>query len=166
MIAMSKATPQIELVASTLSGYAERGVFRGFSRDAIRRGVATFKIVWHHNRVFLLTFDVAKGELRFRDVLENVPASSPMYRELKEFVRSRHAADLPEHRRIESDKAQAQAFNRRGNVSLALAVKDGDLEYGTRKFVHLVHEMFVTFLADGNYFDYLVEAFDLDPDHL
>ena len=38
------------------------------------------------------------------------------------------------------------------------------LTYGTRKLIHLVHEIFLEFLAEGKYFEYQIEAFDLDPD--
>ena len=100
--------------------------------------------------------------MRFPLVLPNVPAG--MYRELKEFINARHAAELPDHRRIDSRKAQVAASNRGGNVKLSVRIIDGDDEYGARKLIHLVHEMFLTFLLDGRYYEYLVENFDLDQD--
>ena len=163
---MIKAHSQIDLVAGLLKGYAQRGVFRGFGAGAMRGGKATFEIAWHQNRIFNLIFDVEKGTMRFPQLLDNIPADSAMYVELKKFIKSRHAGDLPEHRRIDSQKAQVQPYNRKGVVSLVLRMNDGDCEYGARKFVHLIHEIFVTFLADGNYFEYMVENFDLDPDHM
>jgi hypothetical protein len=87
-----------------------------------------------------------------------------MYRELKGFIKARHAAELPDHRRIDSRKAHVVAYNRGGNVTLSLRVINGDDEYGARKLIHLVHEIFLTFLLDGRYYEYLVENFDLDPD--
>ena len=159
------ATPQIELVAETLEGYAKRGVFKGFSRGPVAHGKAAFRIAWHRDRIFELVFDPKTLAMRFPAVLPNVPADSTMYRELKEFIKSRHSADLPEHRRIDGDRAQVRATNRAGNVSLAVRVIDGDCEYGTRKLIHLVHEIFLTFLVDGH-FEYMVETFDLDPDHM
>ncbi len=33
-----------------------------------------------------------------------------------------------------------------------------------RQLIHLVHEIFMTFLLDGRYYEYMVETFDLDPD--
>ena len=156
---------QIELVAATLEGYAKRGVFKGFSRGPVGHGKATFRIAWHRDRIFELVFDLKTLAMRFPAVLPNVPADSTMYRELKEFIKSRHSADLPEHRRIDGDRAQVRVTNRAGNVSLALRVIDGNCEYGTRKLIHLVHEIFLTFLVDGH-FEYMVETFDLDPDHV
>lgn len=163
---MIEAQSQADAVRKLLEGYAARGVFRGFSAGAVRGGKATFKVVWHRSRVFDLVFDCEAATLRCPQVLANIPADSPMYRELKEFIKSRHADDLPEHRRTDRRKAQVQPYNRQGSVSLVLRIKDGDCEYGARKLIHLIHEIFVTFLADGNYLEYLVEVFDLDPDHM
>ena len=87
-----------------------------------------------------------------------------MYRQLKEFVASRQSENLPEHRRIIKQKARVRCTNRGGNVSLALVVEDGDYEYGARKLIHLVHEIFLGFLIDGPYSEYMVEAFDLNAD--
>jgi hypothetical protein len=157
--------PQIELVAETLEGYAKRGIFKGFSRGPVGRGKATFRIAWHRDRIFELVLDLKTLAMSFPAVLPNVPADSTIYRELKEFIKSRQSADLPEHRRIDGDRAQVRAYNRAGNVSLALRVKDGDCEYATRKLIHLVHEIFLTFLVDGH-FEYMVETFDLDPDRM
>ena len=157
--------PQIELVAETLEGYAKRGVFKGFSRGPVSRGKATFRIAWHRDRIFELVLDLKTLSMSFPALLPNVPADSTIYRELKEFIKSRHSVDVPEHRRIDSDRAQVRASNRAGNVSLALRVNDGDFEYATRKLIHLVHEIFLAFLVDGH-FEYMVETFDLDPDHM
>jgi hypothetical protein len=33
-----------------------------------------------------------------------------------------------------------------------------------RKLIRLVYEIFLTFLLDGRYYEYLVENFNLDPD--
>ena len=88
-----------------------------------------------------------------------------MYREFKEFVASRSSASLPDHRRIDPKKAAVRPSNRSGNVALTLTVKNSDYDYATRKLIHLVHEIFLVFLHEGHY-DYMVQVFDLDPDHL
>jgi len=87
-----------------------------------------------------------------------------MYKQFKEFVASRQSNETPAHRRIDTRKVQVECRNRGGNVSLAMVIVNGDYEYGARKLIHLVHEIFLGFLADGPYFDYMTEAFDMNPD--
>lgn len=103
--------------------------------------------------------------MRFPLVLPDVPAGSKMYLDLKKFIKARQSAELPDHRRIDAGKAQVGSYLRSGNVSLTLTVVNGDYQYGAQKLINLVHEIFLVFLADG-YFDYMVEAFDLDPDKM
>jgi hypothetical protein len=153
------------LVAGILENYANRGTFKGFSRGPVRAGTAKFKILWHRDRFFDLILDTKKKTLRFPVVLPEVPAASPMYREFKQFVASRHSASLPAHRRIDPKKAVVKPSNRSGNVALTSAVKNSDYEYATRKLIHLVHEIYLVFLQEAHY-DYMIKAFNLDPDHL
>jgi hypothetical protein len=160
-----RARSRIDLVAAILEGYARRGVFRGFSQKPVRRGKAAFTMVWHRDRVFELVFDYERNTMRFPLVLPNVPADSEMYAAFKAFVKSRHSDELPEHRRIDHRKAEVRSYNRAGNVSLTLTVKNGDCEYGARRLIHLVHEVFLTFLLDG-WYEYMVENLDLDPDRV
>ncbi len=159
------ASDTAQICATLLEDYAARGVFRGYSRAEDRRGKAVFRILWHRNRLFEFIVDPAKATLHFPVVLPDVPADSSMYREFREFVESQHSETLPEHRRIDPTKARVRCGNRGGDVSLTLQVVGNDYQYGVRKLIHLVHEIYMAFLMDGPYFEYMVEAFDLDPDH-
>ena len=156
----------IESVAGVLENYAQRGIFRGFSQGPVSGGKTVFKMTWHRDRQFELILDVPKKTMRFPLVLPNVPAGSEMYREFKAFVASRFSDDFPDHRRIDNSKVAIKPVCRSGSVSLTLTVKDGDFEYAARRLIHLVHEIFLVFLYDGKYYDYLVETFDLDPDRM
>jgi hypothetical protein len=156
----------IDVVASVLAGYAGRRVFHGFSRGRTSGGKASFQIAWHRGRVFELAFDADAGTLRLPELLTGVPADSTMYGDLKAFIRSRQSGDLPDHRRLDRHKIQIRTYNRGGIVSLVLKAKDGDSEYAVRKLVHLINEIYLIFLADGKYFEYLVETFNLDPDRM
>lgn len=157
---------RIEAVAETLERYARRGVFRGFSQppDA-PKGKAVFKLLWHHNRIFECIFETRKNTLRLPSVLPNIAADSALYEDFEQFVKSRHAPALPEHRRIDRRKAQIRCANEDGEVSLTLRIKNGDDEYGANRMIHLVNEIYLSFLPDQHY-EYMVEAFDLDPDHI
>lgn len=153
----------MEMVSEVLALYARRGVFRAFSEGASQRGKISFSIVWHHGRRFDVVLDMEKNVLRFHNVLSAVPANSAMYGELKDFVKSRQSHDVPEHRSINKRKAEVRPYNRRGNVSLSIEIKDADYVYATRKIVHLVNEIFLVFLIDGAYYEYLIETLGVDP---
>jgi hypothetical protein len=160
------AVSRIDIVAAVLAGYAERRVFQGFSRGPSSGGKASFQIAWHRGRVFELAFDARAGTFRLPDLLTGIPGESSMYEDLKVFIRSRQSDELPDHRRLDARKTQVRTYNRSGNVLLVMKVKDGDSEYAVRKLVHLINEIYLTFLAEGKYFDYLVETFNLDPDRM
>lgn len=156
---------RIEAVAATLENYARRGVFRGFSRGPVKNGIAAFRMVWHRDRVFDLVFDANRGTMRFPAVLPDVRAGSKMYADLKAFIKARQSGELPAHRRIDAKKARLASSVRGGAVSLALTVQNGDYQYGAQRLINLVHEIFLVFLADS-YYEYMIEAFDLDPDKM
>ena len=161
---MKTAVSQIDLVASALAGYPQRRVFQGFGRGEVLRGKVTFQIAWHRGRVFELTFDPRARTLRLPELLTDV--SSSMYEDLKDFIRSRQSDELPDHRRLDPRKMQLRTYNRRGNILLVVTIKNRNSEYAVRKLVHLINEIYLTFLADGKNFDYLVETFNLDPDRM
>jgi hypothetical protein len=160
------ASSCIERVADVLETYATRGVFRGFSRGPVSKGRATFKMTWHRDQLFELILDVPRKTLRMPLVLPEVPADSSMYAEFREFVESRQSENLPDHRRIDKSKARVRCGNKSGRASLTMTVQDDDFEYSARKLIGLVHETYLVFLNDGRYYDYMVEKFDLDPDHM
>lgn len=167
MSAASNSTSSaVETVADTLQEYARRGVFRGFSRGDTRNGKTTFKMMWHHDRLFELVFDASKGTLRIPLVLPQVEAKSAMHREFKSFLKAFRSEELPDHRRVDNEKVEIKSFNRGGNISLTGTVKDGDYAYGARKLIHVVHEIFLVFLYDGRNYEYMIEIFDLDPDRV
>ena len=159
-----KSSSSVELVAGILENYAQRGIFRGFSRGRVLDGKAKFNILWHRDRLFEFVLDAEARTMRFPAVLPEVPSDSDMFREFKEFVGSRQSEELPEHRRIDKAKATVRASTRAGSAGVTLTLRGMDYEYGVRKLVHLVHEVFMVFLCDGRYYDYMVEKFNLDPD--
>jgi len=132
------------------------------SAGGVRGKKAAFKICWHRDRSFDFLVDTAKATLHIPLVLPQVPARSAMYREFKGFLAERSSKEMLAHRRIDSKKARVACGNKGGNVSVTLTVRGGDYEYGARKLIHLIHEVFLTFLQP--YFDYQVEVFELDPD--
>lgn len=165
MTATTKTSPDaIDAVTGALESYAQRGVFRGFSKTGVKNGKATFRMLWHRERFFDLILDARRATIRIPVVLPEVPAQSAMYREFKKYVLGRQVETLPDHRRIDPAKVSVKYRNSRGEIALTFSVLDGDFEYGARKLIHLVHEIYLDFLQDGPYYDYMVEHLGLDPD--
>lgn len=121
-------------------------------------------MVWHYDRRFELLLDARKKTLCFPALLPAVPANPGMHRDLKNFIEFRHSEDLPDHRRVDAAKARLRSGNRRGHISLTITVNDGDFEYAVRRLIHTVHEIFLTFLVDGPYYEYMVEHLGLEQD--
>ncbi len=157
------ATP-LDTVSQTLEDYGRRGVFRSYSRGNTSGGKTEFKVLWHRRKFFTLVFDSERDTLRFRLVLPNVPVDSEMYASLKKFLGSRRSANDRPHRDVDPEKTAIRPYNRGGAVSLGVQVMDADFEYGTRKLINLVNEIFLGFLVDGPYYEYMVENFDLNVD--
>ncbi|HXB70574.1 MAG TPA: hypothetical protein VNY05_20240 [Candidatus Acidoferrales bacterium] len=152
------------LVTAILEDYAARGVFRGFSSGPPENGIALFRMVWHYDRQVALLLDTRKKTLSFPALLPAVQANSVMYQDLKSFIASRHSEELPDHRRIDPAKARLRNANRRGTISLTITLNDGDFEYAARKLIHTVHEIFLTFLVEGPYYEYMVDHLGLEQD--
>jgi hypothetical protein len=155
--------PPAETVGRVLEGYASKGIFRGFSPATAAR--ASFRIVWHRDQRLECIVDPHRRTIRIPVVLPNVPARSEMDRALKAYVNERHNPARPEHRRIDSGKTEIKTYNRAGNATLTATVNDGDYEYAARKLINLINEIYVDFLRDGRFYDYMIETFNLDPDH-
>jgi hypothetical protein len=152
-------TDPIFVVTRILEGYATNGVFRGFNVIRKARTTAIYRIVWHYDRPLELVLSVSKGTLQLRDVLPNIPSRSTMYRDLKEFVEALHSATKPDHRRIDRRRARLLCSNRRDNVVVTMTVLKNEFEYATRKLIHATNEIFMIFLRDGPYSEYIHEVF-------
>jgi hypothetical protein len=167
----TKARPLRPAPASAVAGdalreYADRGVFRGFSRQPRRGGGEEVSFRWLADSIFRVRLDPRSRRLVFADLLPNVPYRSPMDRAFRDFVRGRADAALPEHRRIDPRRVALGCSNRDGTVSVTLALRRRgaareaeDWRYAARKGVSLVNEIFHGFLS-GPYYDYMVRNFN------
>ena len=151
----NQPTRQVERL---LRRYADRGVFRSFHVSETRGGKLSCKFEWLTERPLTAVYDPQADTLEFRNLLPDVPAASPMYAELKAFARERADSGLPDHRRIDAERAAVKCSNRKGAVSIVISFKKGDREYGVTRAVKLVNEIFLGFLK-GPYFDYMVANF-------
>ena len=149
-------------MGGVLETYAARGVFKGFSKTGDR----AWRMLWHRDRFFDLTLDEEASTLTFPEVLPQVPARSAMMKAYRTFVAAFAAESQPEHKRIDPAKTKLKCLARGGSAGLEAKAVDGDWDYAVRKLIHVVHETYLVFLYDGAYYDYLIETFDLDPDHM
>jgi hypothetical protein len=147
-------------VDAVLQAYAECGVFQDYRAIKAKNELAHFDFEWLYRQPFSITCDGKRQRLVMADLLPGVDRDSMMYRELKEFLKGRADADVPEHRRVDPKLATVAPRLRDGVVSLELTLLEGDYEYGTRKLVNLAHE---TFLFLSEYWaDYMWENFELN----
>jgi hypothetical protein len=145
---------------AVLQDYAERGVFKHYRAVTGRNEVAHFDFEWLYGQPFSLSCDAKHRRLTLSDLLPGVKADSMMYRELREFLKGRAQADVPEHRRVDPARATVTPRLREGVMSLELTLAGEDYEYGTRKLVNLAHELFL-FLSEY-WADYMWENFELN----
>ncbi len=156
MIAAQRTADDVE---RSLRRYADRGVFRSFSAAAARGGKRKFSFEYVSSRRIEMLFDPRTGSLTLPRLLPDAPADSPIYRDLKAFVRSRTLPEVPEHRRIDPARAEVKCSNRKGYVTLKVVPADGDVAYACRATVKLIGEVFLGFL-NGPYAEYMFANFD------
>ena len=160
-----KNSTDIDTVRALLQHYAVRGAFRSFSEvPQSSRRLVEFQFLWFRDVRFRVTYNSGARMLTFVDLLPAVPARSEMDRRLRAFIASRSSKSVPEHRRVDLKKVYVSVVNRKGAISVTFALKPRQIEYGTRKAVHLIHEVLMDFLNDSQYVEYNIEHFNLNPE--
>ena len=147
-------------VKQVLASYAERGVFRSFSQVTGEKGTAAFRFHWLWNLPFHLTFDPVTATLSFRKLLPGIPRGAQLETELKTFLGEFSGTARPEHRRIDPARLSLRYSNQRGTVALTFRILGNDYEYGVRKAVNVVNEIFLEFL-NVRFPEYMAAKFKL-----
>jgi len=130
-------------VRRCLQSYADRGVFRGFAEREGWRGRRVFRFRWLARSPYDLEYEPESGTFVFLNALPSVTARTPLARALKEFVRGRSDASLPEHRRIDPARAEVSAFVRQGDMRLKVVADEGQHGYAANRVVNLMHEVYL-----------------------
>jgi hypothetical protein len=141
-------------VPEVLQAYANRGLFRDFRADP---AAGDFDFVWMGHKPMRLRWNAAKRTMMFKDLLPNIPARSEMYGEVRDFLKERTEAGLPDHRRVDPRDFEILCQNRAGQVSIGLRLADGNQEEATNKLMLLVHEAFL--MLNDRWLDYMHEEF-------
>jgi hypothetical protein len=160
-----KPSSDIETIRALLQHYATRGAFRSFSEVAGTSDRSpTFQFLWFRDVKFRVIYRSTTRTLTFVDVLPGVRSRSEMDRHLRVFVRSRSDKSLPEHRRVDLRRVGVTVLNRKAAISIAFVLKPRHIEYGTKKAVHLIHEVLMDFLNEPQYVEYNIDHFNLNPE--
>jgi len=163
-MAKEAATPDVDLVDAILSGYAQKGVLKGYARLIHTPVQARYRIRWFYDQAIDVTFDRKRRVIALVDLLPSVDIEPSLTKNLRAFLKA--FADMPEHRRV--DEARAELTLRRKANALSLSVRslDGDLDYATRKLIHIANEVLLVFLGSHLYDNYKVEGLGVDPEAL
>ena len=157
---LTRLTPvrSLALVRERLQGYADRGVFRGFSEQSAAAGRYRFRFSWLGTRPVTLVYAPTTGTFVFRNLLPHVTARSSLHLDLQAFVAGRASPSLPAHRRVDRRRARIRCVLSRGAVSLELVATRNHHEYGVTRVVNLVHEIFV--FLHAYHPEYMWKSFD------
>lgn len=153
-----RARRGVDAVTEAMQGYADRGVFRGFSARQ-RGGRVEFRFTWMTPRPMTVTYDSKAHALTFRNVLPGVASKSPLLAEARALVEERTLHGLPAHRRIDARRARVSLALHRGCVSLTLNIQGQHHRYAVKKALNLMNELFV--ILHATYPDYLAKNFGL-----
>ena len=156
MTKFRKADPA-SVVTSVLQGYADRGVFRGFSSTRSSQGRHEYRFTWLTRRPMIVAFDPQTSVLTFKGLLPSARSAAGMVDDLQRLVASRSARDVPSNKRLDRRRAILAAATRQGDWSLAATVRGSNHEYATRLALNLVNEIFL--LLHERHPDYLVQHF-------
>lgn len=156
------ALDELDEVRAVLQDYADRGVFRGYTEQAARRGRILFRFTWLARHPYDLHYEPASGTFVFLNALPNVGSRSPLSYALKKFVGGRSAEDLPDHRRIDPARASVSASVRQGDLRLQVVAESGQHGYAANRVVNLLHEVYLH--LNGYYPEYLWEHYGASQD--
>jgi len=156
---------QASTSGALIEDYVARGVFRAAAVPSDSSGRENFRLVWFRNRNMELEVDARLGRVRLREVLPPIAPRSKLDRDLRAWLRARQAPKLPAHRRLDPEQFRAELRNTAGSIQFSITCATGEIGPAIRKLVQLVNEMYLDFLATPERFDWILEAFDLDPDN-
>jgi hypothetical protein len=149
-------------VSSALQAYADRGVFRGFRAVPAVRGRLEYQFMWLLRRPMRAVFDPRRAELRFPNLFPGVDSTSAMALALRTLVLSRSGKDQPAHKRLDARRARISSGVRKGEWSLAVAIRGSNHEYAVRHALNLINELFL--VLHESYPEYLVEHFGMSTE--
>jgi hypothetical protein len=152
-------------VGALIEACVGRGVFGAAALPSRKAGRESYRIVWFRDQCMILDVDIPRARASMNGMLPSIEPRSELDRALRAWLRSRQAPDLPAHRRLEPTQFQAGLRNAGGAVRLDVVSKNGDPAQAARRLLTLVNEIYLDFLTTPERYDWITDAFDLDPDN-
>ena len=152
-------------VAGTLRGYADRGVFRGFSASTGPRGVQRFEFLWLTRRPIVLVFSPARRVLVFAHLFPAADRVPGVTQAIRDAVRSSSSPARPRHRRIDARRAKMTCRFRDGDGSLRLSLagpEGGASVAALRSALTFVNELFL--ILHECFPEYLIGQYGASPE--
>lgn len=118
--------------------------------------------MWLLRRPMHAVFDPRTGVLTFAALFPGVDRSSALAAGLGSLVAERSMKDQPPHKRIDARRARVTSAIRKGDWSLAMAIRGANHQYAVRHALNLINELFLALHA--GYPEYLVEHFGLSTE--
>lgn len=149
-------------IDKALGGYADRGVFRGFSAEDTPRGVRRYRFHWLTRRPMTIVLSRDRRELTFPALLPAVLAVPQLCDALRAEVRSKISVALPPHRRVDLRRATISARVTKGDLELRISIAGRDGRYAVRAALGVVNDLFL-FLHEC-YPEYLAAHFGVSQE--
>ena len=158
------ATPDVDIVDAILRTYADKAVLKGYARLTHTSAVARYRIRWFYDQAIDVTFDRKRQVISLVDLLPSVDVEPALAKNLRIFLK--RFADMPEHRRVDETRAELTLRRKANALTLSIRSLDSDLDYATRKLIHIANEILLVFLGAHLYDNYKVEGLGVDPEAL
>ena len=150
-------------VGAVIDDMVARGVFHATLMRVGADNTPSWRITWfsgHQMQLHVIDHGVSVAH-----ILPHLRAQSPLYRDLRGWLKAQQSADLPAHRRLDPARIELKVNNSGGQIRLSLTSHDETLAGLTRRMIQLIHAVYLDFLNGPGRLEWVTEAFGLDPDN-
>ena len=152
-------------IDDTLRGYADRGVFRGFSADDGAGGVRRYRFLWLTRRPMTVTLSRDRRALTFTALLPLARSVPKLGESVRREVQALTSPERPKYRRLDERRVTISPRSVNGDFALRVSIKSEQRragEYAVRSALGVVNELFL-FLHEM-YPDYLAAHFGVSQE--
>ena len=128
-------------IRDALLHFTERGALSDFTAGKLRLGRMTFTVLCNDGRSYCLRLDIDAGTLRLSGLLPHIDERSPLFKELKNFLRPFATAQVSPSLRMDPNRAEVNLVAEDSGVVLLATVKGSQYEHCARRLVGLADEV-------------------------